>query len=146
MDDYGTLIVPPLLADFIANYPLIHVEMETGLTSSMTDRLGEAFRSGDRDASGRARRGRVAAHRAGGVGAERGASCRRHRIRCRSRSIRRAACSGAGRCRRSTRQARPWRLAFVSQPACPAVEAIAAQGLAGDRGVIGYLFRRRCGA
>ncbi|WP_166296700.1 LysR substrate-binding domain-containing protein [Bradyrhizobium sp. 2S1] len=43
MDDYGTLIVPPLLKDFIANYPLIHVEMETGLTSSMTDRLGEAY-------------------------------------------------------------------------------------------------------
>ena len=41
MDDYGTLIVPPLLASFIANYPLIDVEMETGLTSSMTDRLGE---------------------------------------------------------------------------------------------------------
>src|SRR4029079_7586487 len=43
MDDYGTLIVPPLLAGFIANYPLIDVEMETGLTSSMTDRLGNTY-------------------------------------------------------------------------------------------------------
>jgi DNA-binding transcriptional LysR family regulator len=43
MDDYGTLIVPPLLASFVANYPLVHVEMETGLTSTMTDRLGEAY-------------------------------------------------------------------------------------------------------
>ncbi|WP_454618508.1 LysR substrate-binding domain-containing protein [Bradyrhizobium cenepequi] len=43
MDDYGTLLVPPLLAGFVANYPLIHIEMETGLTSSMTDRLGEAY-------------------------------------------------------------------------------------------------------
>ena len=43
MDDYGTLIVPPLLASFIANYPLIDVEMETGLTSSMTDRLGKTY-------------------------------------------------------------------------------------------------------
>ncbi|MCP3469298.1 LysR substrate-binding domain-containing protein [Bradyrhizobium sp. CCGUVB1N3] len=43
MDDYGTLIVPPLLAGFAAQYPLIHIEMETGLTSSMTDRLGEAY-------------------------------------------------------------------------------------------------------
>jgi DNA-binding transcriptional LysR family regulator len=43
MDDYGTLIVPPLLAGFIASYPLIHVEMETGLTSSMPDRLGKAY-------------------------------------------------------------------------------------------------------
>ena len=43
MDDYGTLLVPPLLASFIANYPLIDVEMETGLTSTMTGRLGKTF-------------------------------------------------------------------------------------------------------
>jgi DNA-binding transcriptional LysR family regulator len=43
MDDYGTLIVPPLLASFLAGYPLIQVEMETGLTSSMPARLGEAY-------------------------------------------------------------------------------------------------------
>ena len=43
MDDYGTLIVPPLLASFVASFPLIHIEMETGLTSTMTDRLGGAY-------------------------------------------------------------------------------------------------------
>jgi len=43
MDDYGTLIVPPLLASFLAGYPLIQVEMEAGLTSSMPARLGEAY-------------------------------------------------------------------------------------------------------
>jgi DNA-binding transcriptional LysR family regulator len=43
MDDYGTFVVPPLLASFLSSYPLIHVEMETGLTSSMPARLGEAF-------------------------------------------------------------------------------------------------------
>jgi DNA-binding transcriptional LysR family regulator len=43
MEDYGTLVVPALLANFIAEYPLINVEMETGLTCSMPDRLGEAF-------------------------------------------------------------------------------------------------------
>lgn len=43
MDDYGTMIVPPLLAGFVASYPLVHVEMETGLTSTMPDRLGEAY-------------------------------------------------------------------------------------------------------
>src|SRR6266480_465454 len=43
MDDYGTFIVPPLLASFLAGYPRIHVEMETGLTSSMPARLGEAY-------------------------------------------------------------------------------------------------------
>ena len=43
MDDYGTCIVPPLLAGFLAGYPRIHVEMETGLTASMPARLGEAY-------------------------------------------------------------------------------------------------------
>ena len=43
MDDYGTSVVPPLLASFLAGYPRIHVEMETGLTSFMPARLGEAY-------------------------------------------------------------------------------------------------------
>jgi DNA-binding transcriptional LysR family regulator len=43
MDDYGTFVVPPLLAGFVAGYPLIRIEMETGLTAMMPDRLGEAF-------------------------------------------------------------------------------------------------------
>lgn len=43
MDDYGTFVLPPLLASFVAGYPLIHIEMETGLTAFMPDRLGEAF-------------------------------------------------------------------------------------------------------
>jgi DNA-binding transcriptional LysR family regulator len=43
MDDYGTCIVPRLLASFLAGYPRIHVEMETGLTSLMPARLGEAY-------------------------------------------------------------------------------------------------------
>jgi DNA-binding transcriptional LysR family regulator len=43
MDDYGASVVPPLLASFLAGYPLIQVEMATGLTSSMPARLGEAY-------------------------------------------------------------------------------------------------------
>jgi len=43
MDDYGAAILPPLLAGFMAGYPLIQVQMETGLTSTMPGRLGEAF-------------------------------------------------------------------------------------------------------
>jgi DNA-binding transcriptional LysR family regulator len=43
MDDYGTFIVPPLLASFLAGYPRIHIEMETGLTSSMPARLGTVY-------------------------------------------------------------------------------------------------------
>ncbi len=43
MDDYGQSIVPPILAGFAADYPLIHIEMETGLTSAMPAQLGERF-------------------------------------------------------------------------------------------------------
>jgi DNA-binding transcriptional LysR family regulator len=43
MDDYGSLVLPPLLSNFASNYPGIHVEMETGLTAHMPQRLGEAF-------------------------------------------------------------------------------------------------------
>src|SRR5207248_10369245 len=43
MDDYGTSVVPPLLASFLAGYPRIHIEMETGLTASMPAALGAAY-------------------------------------------------------------------------------------------------------
>ena len=43
MDDYGTLIVPPLLASFLTSHPRIHVEMETGLTAAMPTRLGKVY-------------------------------------------------------------------------------------------------------
>src|SRR5437016_5462459 len=43
MDDYGTCVVPPLLASFLAGYPRIHVQMEIGLTASMPARLGAAY-------------------------------------------------------------------------------------------------------
>ncbi|GKQ49499.1 LysR substrate-binding domain-containing protein [Bradyrhizobium sp. Ce-3] len=128
MDDYGTLIVPPLLKDFIANYPLIRVEMETGLTSGMTDRLGEAY-----DLV-------IAMHPEGrGEGellrTEQAvwAASASHRVEefdplpvalypqgCLFRSWAMQALDQASR---------PWRLAFVSH-SLSAVEAIAAQGLA----------------
>jgi DNA-binding transcriptional LysR family regulator len=43
MDDYGTAVLPPLLASFVSGYPRIHIEMETGLTATMPQRLGEDF-------------------------------------------------------------------------------------------------------
>jgi DNA-binding transcriptional LysR family regulator len=43
MEDYGTHVVPSLLARFAAGHPSISVEMETGLTSLMPERLGEDF-------------------------------------------------------------------------------------------------------
>jgi DNA-binding transcriptional LysR family regulator len=43
MEDYGTHVLPPLLASFMTLHPRIHVEMETGLTAFMPARLGEAY-------------------------------------------------------------------------------------------------------
>jgi DNA-binding transcriptional LysR family regulator len=128
MDDYGTLLVPPLLAGFVANYPLIHIEMETGLTSTMTDRLGEAYDL-------------VIAMHPRGSGEGELLRCEQavwaaspeHRVEeldplpvalypqgCLFRSWAMQALDAAKR---------PWRLAFVSH-SLAAVEAIAAQGLA----------------
>ena len=128
MDDYGTLIVPPLLASFIANYPLIDVEMETGLTSSMTDRLGKTYNIV------------IAMHPEGHSEGELlrreqavWAASAEHRVEeldplpvalypqgCLFRSWAMQALDKANR---------PWRLAFVSH-SLSAVEAIAALGLA----------------
>jgi DNA-binding transcriptional LysR family regulator len=128
MDDYGTLLVPPLLAGFVANYPLIHIEMETGLTSSMTELLGEAY-----DLV-------IAMHPQGSGEGELlrreqavWAASPEHRVEeldplpvalypqgCLFRSWAMQALDAAKR---------PWRLAFVSH-SLAAVEAIAAQGLA----------------
>lgn len=128
MDDYGTLIVPPLLAGFAASFPLIHIEMETGLTSTMTDRLGESY-----DLV-------IAMHPEGSTEGELlrmeqavWATSAEHRVEqldplpvalypqgCLFRNWAMKALDEANR---------PWRLAFVSH-SLSAVEAIAAQGLA----------------
>jgi DNA-binding transcriptional LysR family regulator len=128
MDDYGTVLLPPLLAHFIANYPLIDIEMETGLTSTMTDRLGKTFNIV------------IAMHPGGHSEGELlrreqavWAASAEHRVEesdplpvalypqgCLFRSWAIQALDKAGR---------SWRLAFVSH-SLSAVEAIAAQGLA----------------
>ncbi|MDQ0393170.1 DNA-binding transcriptional LysR family regulator [Labrys monachus] len=128
MDDYGTHILPSLLARFLGLYPRIEVEMETGLTAGMPARLGEAF-----DLV-------VAMHPAGNGG---GTLLRREQAvwaagaahatedldplpvalypqGCLFRKWAMEALDAAGR---------PWRLAFVSH-SLAAVEAVAAQGLA----------------
>ena len=43
MDDYGALILPPILKSFSNTYPGIELHMETGLTSGMVGRLGRAY-------------------------------------------------------------------------------------------------------
>jgi DNA-binding transcriptional LysR family regulator len=128
MDDYGSVVVPPLLSRFVSGYPLIHVEMETGLTATMTDRLGSSF-----DLV-------IAMHPEGRGGGEflrreqavwaAGAS---HPVEAldplpvalypQGCLFRKWAMEALDKARR------PWRLAFVSH-SLAAVEAIAVQGLA----------------
>lgn len=127
-DDYGTLIVPPLLASFVAEYPRIQIQMETGLTAGMPDRLGESF-----DLV-------IAMHAEGQGDGD---------FLCRERAL---WAIGAGQSIEGTDPLplalyppgclfrkwaidaldavrRPWRLAFVSH-SLGAVESVAAQGLA----------------
>jgi DNA-binding transcriptional LysR family regulator len=128
MDDYGTCVVPQLLASFLAGYPRIHVEMETGLTAFMPARLGEAY-----DLV-------IAMHPQGRGDGE--FLCREQAVWAASAShtveqqeplpvalypqgclFRKWAIEALDAARR------PWRLAFVSH-SLAAVEAVAAQGLA----------------
>ena len=43
MDDYGTVLMPPILKAFYNSYPGIELHMETGLTASMIGRVGKAY-------------------------------------------------------------------------------------------------------
>jgi len=127
MDDYGSSIVPPLLASFIAAHPLIHVEMETGLTSFMPARLGEAYDlviamhpTGRGDGEFLRREQAVWAAGAMPVEAQDPLPLALYPQGC---LFRRWAIEALDTARRR------WRLAFVSH-SLAAVESIAAQGLA----------------
>ncbi|SMF65587.1 transcriptional regulator, LysR family [Tistlia consotensis] len=43
MEDYGTRLLPPLLAKAAERFPLVRVEVEIGLTARMVGRLGRDF-------------------------------------------------------------------------------------------------------
>ncbi len=43
MDDYGTRVLPALIAGFCADHPRVAVELHTGLTSLFVDQLGRRF-------------------------------------------------------------------------------------------------------
>jgi DNA-binding transcriptional LysR family regulator len=43
MDDYATLVLPPILKTFCATYPAIELQLETGLTSAMVARVGRTY-------------------------------------------------------------------------------------------------------
>lgn len=128
MDDYGSVLVPPLLGGFVASHPGIQVEMETGLTARMPDRLGEDF-----DLV-------IAMHAQGTGGGEFLRSEQAVWATATAQAVERqdplpVALYPAG-ClfRQWATQAldaagRPWRLAYVSH-SLATVESIAAQGLA----------------
>ena len=129
MDDYGTVVIPPLLARFAQNHPEIQVEIETGLTATMPARLGDAY---DlviaMHPKGRGGGELLRNEQAVWAAAESYPAGMRHDVLpialyppgCLFRQWAAEALDAAGR---------PWRLAFVSRTLA-AVEAIAAQGLA----------------
>ncbi|MEJ1975589.1 MAG: LysR family transcriptional regulator [Acetobacteraceae bacterium] len=128
MDDYGTFVVPPLLASFIAGYPRIHIEMETGLTATWRSASATPSMS-----SSRCILRAVAA--ASSCGASRPSGPREASNTVEAQDPLPVALYPQG-ClfRKWAMEAldaakRPWRLAFVSH-SLAAVESIAAQGLA----------------
>lgn len=128
MDDYGSVVVPPLLADFGRRYPRIRVQMETGLTARMTGRLGKDFDlviamhpKGEGNGELLRREQAVwAASADHAVEALDPLPVALYPSGCLFRAWAMAALDKAHR---------PWRLAFVSHSAA-AVEAVVAQGLA----------------
>lgn len=128
MDDYGTIVVPPLLAEFAKSHPEIRVEIETGLTATMPARLGEAYDlviamhpagRGDGDLL-RREQAVWAAAKSYPARAHDTLPVALYPPGCLFRQWAADALDAVGR---------PWRLAFVSRTLA-AVEAIAAQGLA----------------
>jgi DNA-binding transcriptional LysR family regulator len=43
MDDYGSVLMPPILKAFCNSYPGVELHMETGLTSGMVGRMGKTY-------------------------------------------------------------------------------------------------------
>ena len=128
MDDYGTVVIPPLLVRFAARHPAIRIEIETGLTYAMPARLGEAYdlviamHPEGRGEGELLRRERAVWAAAASYRVERQGplAVALYPRGCLFRQWAMEALDRAGR---------PWRLAFVSRTLA-AVESIAAQGLA----------------
>ncbi|WP_346732653.1 LysR family transcriptional regulator [Bradyrhizobium sp. 186] len=132
MDDYGTIVIPPLLASFAKSHPPVQVEIETGLTATMPARLGEAYDlviamhpQGRGDGELLRREQAVwAAAAAYPAGTQDPLPVALYPPGCLFRQWAAEALDAAGR---------PWRLAYVSRTLA-AVESIAAAGLAGHGG------------
>lgn len=128
MEDYGTLVLPSLLVAFSASYPGVQIEMESGLTSRMVERVGRDF-----DIV-------IAMHAAGertgtSLGQEKAVWAGSPQLSLDKANPLPVALYPSGCLFRKwalealDRSGRPWRLAFVSH-SLGAVEAIAAKGLA----------------
>jgi DNA-binding transcriptional LysR family regulator len=128
MEDYSAYLIPPLLASFVAAYPNIRVEMETGLTYAMPERLGEAYDvvvamhpEGARDGEFlRSEQAVWAGSQTHGAEEREPLPVALHPPGCLFRKWAMERLDGAKR---------PWRLAFVTH-SLAAAESIAAQGLA----------------
>lgn len=129
MEDYGTIVIPPLLAHFAKSRPEIRVEIETGLTATIPARLGEDYdlviamhpQGSGKGELLRREQAVWAAAASYSAGAQRPTlPVALYPPGCLFRQWAADALDAAGR---------PWRLAFVSRTIA-AVEAIAAQGLA----------------
>ncbi|KAJ8135056.1 hypothetical protein OY671_011731, partial [Metschnikowia pulcherrima] len=124
----GSIVVPPLSSRFVSGYPLIHVEMETGSTATMTDRLGSAFdlviaMHPEGRGGGEFSRREQAVWAAGASHPVEASDPLPVALYPQGCSFRKWAMEALDKARR------PWRSAFVSHSSA-AVEAIAAQGLA----------------
>lgn len=127
MDDYGTIIIPPLLTSFAKHHPLVRIEIETGLTATMPARLGDAYDlviamhpQGCGDGALLRREQAVWAAAASYPAAQYPLPMALYPPGCLFRQWAAEALDAAGL---------PWRLAYVSRTLA-AVETIAAQGLA----------------
>lgn len=128
MEDYGTLVLPSLLAAFKGFYPGVQIEMESGLTSRMVDRVGRDFdiviaMHPTREKSGKwlAREKAVwACSPQFKLDGNEAVPVALYPTGCLFRKWALEALDQSGR---------PWRLAFISH-SLAAVEAIAAKGLA----------------
>jgi DNA-binding transcriptional LysR family regulator len=128
MEDYGTIHMPGLLKSFALAYPAVEIQMETGLTSAMMNRIGPDFDIviamhpvGERSGT------LLAKERAIWVGS--------HHLDVKANGPLPLALYHSGCLFRKwalealDRSGRAWRLAFISH-SLAAVEAVAAQGLA----------------
>lgn len=128
MEDYGTIHMPGLLKSFALAYPAVEIQMETGLTSTMFERIGSDF-----DIV-------IAMHPAGErsgilLRKERAIWVGSHLLDVNASEPLPLALYHSGCLFRKwalealDRSGRAWRLAFISH-SLSAVEAVAAQGLA----------------